>query len=81
MVKNHAHHTFKPKYLLDCKILKILNDISLVIMTTNGKERKTNINYVKPCSTTDLVENASDQFLSSVKTRHQNYSYNLRPRL
>ena len=22
MVKNHAHHTFKPKYLLDHKILK-----------------------------------------------------------
>ena len=58
MVKTHAHHTFKPKYLMDYKVLKIPNDITLLIITPNGEERKTNINDVKPCSTPELVENA-----------------------
>ena len=56
MVKNHAHHTVEPKYLLDYKVLKILNDSTLLLMTPNGKERKININDVKLCSTTELVE-------------------------
>ena len=39
-VNNHAYCTFKPKYLLDYKIMKILNDSTLLIVTLNGKERK-----------------------------------------
>ena len=40
MVKNPAHDTFKPKYSLDNKILQILNDITLLLITSNSKERK-----------------------------------------
>ena len=35
MVQNHAHHTFKPKYSLDYKISKRLNDSTLLIMMLN----------------------------------------------
>ena len=45
MIKNHAYHTFEPKYLLDYNVLKILNDSTLLFITPNGKERK-NINDV-----------------------------------
>ena len=38
--------------------IKILNDSTPLLITPNGKENKTNINDVKPCSTTDLIENA-----------------------
>ena len=31
---------FKPKYLLDYKALKIINDITLLLITPNGQERK-----------------------------------------
>ena len=72
MVKNHSYHTFEAKYLLDYRILKILNDSTLLIVTPNGKERKTNIYDVKPYCTTELVENAWDSFLGSIKTKHQN---------
>ena len=68
MGENHAHHTFEPKYLLDYRVLKILNDITLLLVTPNGKERKTNNNGVKPCSTAEPVENAWDSFLGSIKT-------------
>ena len=37
MVKNHVHHTFKPMYLLDCKVLQILNDNTIMLITPNGK--------------------------------------------
>ena len=43
------------------------------------KEKKPNINDVKPCSTRELVENAWDLFLNSIKTKYQNCKYN--PRL
>ena len=56
MVKKHAHHTLEPKYLLDYKVLKIINDTILLLMGQNGNEGKTNINDIKPCSTTQLVE-------------------------
>ena len=59
--------------------LQILNDCTLLLITPNCKGRKTNINDVKPCSITELVKNAWDSFLSSIKTKHQNCYHNLRP--
>ena len=55
---NHVCNTFEPKYLLDYKVLKIINDSTLFLIIPNGKERKTNINDAKPCRATELVENA-----------------------
>ena len=71
MVKNNAHHTFKPKYLLDSRILKILNYSTLLLVTPNGKERIRNINTVKHCSTSELIENVWDSFLGSSKSTIQ----------
>ena len=79
MVKNHGCHTFEQKHSLNYKVLKIINDSTPLLLTPNGKERKTNINDVKPCSTAELVEKAWYSFLVSVKAKHQNCSYNLRP--
>ena len=80
MVKNHARCIFKPKYLPDYRVLQTLNDSTLLLVSLKGKERKkTNIYDVKPYSTLDLIENAWDSFLGSIKINHQNYTYNLRP--
>ena len=40
MVKNHAHCTFEPKYLMDYRVLKILSDSTLLLVALNGKEKK-----------------------------------------
>ena len=66
-----TRQTFEPKYLLEFKVLKIPNDNTLLLIALNGKGRKRNINDVKPCSTTELVENACNSFLSSIKTKCQ----------
>ena len=79
MITNHACHTIEPEYLLHYKVLKIINDSILLLIIANGKERKTIINDVIPCSTTEVVENAWNSFLDSIKTKCQNYSYKLRP--
>ena len=57
---------------------KIFNDSILLLITPNGKERKTTINDFKPYSTTELVENAGISFLSSIKTKCLNYNCSLR---
>ena len=40
MVKNHAHHTFEPQYLLDNRVLKLPNDSIILLVMPNEKERK-----------------------------------------
>ena len=75
-----THHTFEAKYLLDYRVLKIFNDSTLLLVTPNGKERKTNINDVKQCGTSELTENAWDLFLESIRNNSQNCTYNLRLR-
>ena len=67
MAKNHTCHTLESKYLLDNKVLKIPNDSTHLFITLNGKERKTNINGIKPYITTELIKNVLDSFLSSIK--------------
>ena len=80
MVKNHAYGTFKPKCQLDYRVLKILNDSTLLLVTPNHKERKTNVKDVKLHSTWELTEKARDSFLRTIKGNCQNCTYNLRPR-
>ena len=79
MVTNHTHHTFKPKYLIDYRVLKILNESTLLLVTPTGREHKTKINDVKPCTILELIENVWKTFPNSIKRRHQNHDYNLRP--
>ena len=64
---------------MDYRVLKILNKSTLLLVTPNDRECKTNINDVKPATTLELIENAWDSLLNSIKTNHQNYDYNLRP--
>ena len=58
LVKNHADSAFEPKYLMDYRVLKILNESTLLLVTPNSRKCKTNINNVKPSTTLELIENA-----------------------
>ena len=73
MVKNQAHHTFKPQYLMDYRVLKILNESTLLLVVCSDKEHKMNINDVKLCTTLELVENAWNSFLNFVETKCKNH--------
>ena len=79
MVKNHAHHTFDPKYLMVYRVPKTLHKSTLLLVTPNGREQKMNIDNVKPCTTLELFENTWNLFLESMKTKCLNHDYKLRP--
>ena len=68
MVKNHARHTFEPKYLLDYRVLKIHNDSTLLLVTAEweGKEKEL-LMMSNLESTSELIENVWDSFLGSIK--------------
>ena len=51
----------------DYRMLKILNESTLLLVTPSGKECKRNFNDVKPCTTLELIENAWNSFLNSIK--------------
>ena len=78
MVKNHTHHSFEPKYLVDYRLLEILNENTLLLVTPNGREVKTHINDVKPATKLTLAEYAWNSFLNLIKTKHENCDYSLR---
>ena len=55
MVKHHARDTFEAKYLSDYSILCQVNEHTLLLLTPDGKEWKTNIGDVKPCTMAELI--------------------------
>ena len=79
MVKYQVCHMFKPKNLMDYKVMKIINESTLLLVTPNGIEYISNINDIKPTSLIELLENSRDSFLNSIKTNHLNHDYNLKP--
>ena len=66
MVKHHARHTFEAKYLSVYRVLHLLKKCTLLLLTPDGKERKTNIGDVKPCTMADVIESAWYSFILSI---------------
>ena len=84
LIKNHTASTFQPKYLADHRVLKIVNDSTVIMSSPDGKEKKCNIHHIKPISTTIAFTSAFDEFQKSItkegqkhNTANQNH-YNLR---
>ena len=49
-VKNHCKGLFDPTYIYDHWVAEILNDITVLLTTPDGKEKKCNIHHIKPVS-------------------------------
>ena len=56
MVKHYARNAFEVKYLSDCRVMCQINKHNLLPLTPDGKEWKTNIGDVKPCTMAVLKE-------------------------
>ena len=56
--------------MTDYRVFKMLNESTLLLVTHNEKEYKMNINKVKPFTKLELVENAWNSFLNSIKLNH-----------
>ena len=57
-VKNHLRNTFETKFVSDYRILKIVNECTLLVESSNGKTCQININDAKPVSALTATDNA-----------------------
>ena len=76
-VKNHLYHTFDTKFISDYRIVKIINECTLLIESPDGKTRKININDAKPVSAITAADNALQEFKESVLRKECTHPYTL----
>ena len=61
-VKNLLQNTFETKFVSDYRILKIVNECTLLIESPDGKTCQIDINNAKPVSAADATDNTSHKF-------------------
>ena len=66
LIKNHTASTFQPKYLADHRVIKIVNDSTVIVSSPDGKEKKCNIHHVKAISLTTAFTSALEEFQKSI---------------
>ena len=76
-VKNHLRNTFETKFVSDYRILKIVNECTLLIKSPDGKTHQININDAKPVSALTATDNALQEFKQSVQRKEQTHQYTL----
>ena len=76
-IKNHLKSTFDTKFISDYRILKIINEHTLLIESPDGKTRKININDAKPVSAITAADNVLHDFKQPMLRREQTHPYSL----
>ena len=76
-VKNHLRNTFDTKFISDYRVLKIINECTLLIESPDGKTRKININDAKPVSAITAADNALQEFRQSMLRKEYTHPYSL----
>ena len=66
LIKNHTTSTFQPKYLADHKVIKIVNDSTVIVSSPNGKEKKCNIHHIKAISPTTMFTSPFEEFQKNI---------------
>ena len=74
-VKNYLRSTFETKFISDYRILKIINECTLLIESPDGKTQKININDVKPVSAFTATDNALQEFKQLILKKKHPHSY------
>ena len=83
LIKKHTASTFQPTYLADHRVVKIVNDSTVIVSSPDRKEKKCNIHHVEPISLTAFTS-AFEEFQKSIAKEGQKLNtakqshYNLR---
>ena len=70
LIKNHTTSTFQPKYLADHRVIKIVNDSTVIVASPDSKEKKCNIHHVKAIFPTTAFE----EFQKSIAKEKQKHN-------
>ena len=76
-VKNHLRNTFESRFMSDYRVLKIVNECTLLEESPDGKTRQININDAKPVSGTATTNNALNEFKQSAMRKDHTHPYML----
>ena len=68
-VKYHLRNIFDTRFISDYRMLKIINECTLLTESPDGKIRKNNINDTKPVSAITATDNALQEFRQSMLRR------------
>ena len=66
-VKDHQKGTFNLSYIFDHRVSGILNDRTVVLTTTNEKEKKCNIHHINPMTALEASTSVFSQFQDSIQ--------------
>ena len=76
-VNNHLRNTFKTRFVSDYRILKVINECTLLIESPDVKTRNININDAKPVSAITPMDNALQEFRQSMLKKEHTHPYAL----
>ena len=76
-VINHFRNTFESRFVSDYRVLKILNEQTLLVESPDGEMRQININDAKPVSAIAATDNALQDFKQSAMRREYTHPYML----
>ena len=76
-VKTHLRNTCETKFVSDYRILKMVNECTLLIKSPNGKTHQININDAKPVSAANGTDNALHEFKQSTLRKEHTDPYKL----
>ena len=76
-VKNHLRNMFDTRFVSDYRIVKIINECTILIEGPDGKTRKININDAKPVSAITSADNTLQEFKQSMLKKEHTHPYTL----
>ena len=76
-VKNHLRNTIETRFISDYRILKIINEHTLLIESPDRKTRKININDAKPVSAITATDNALQEIRQLMLKKEHTHPYAL----
>ena len=76
-VKKHLRNNFESRFISDYRVLKIVNECTLLVESPDGKTRQININYAKPVSATAATDNALKDIKQSAMRKDHTHPYML----
>ena len=76
-VKNHLRNTFDTRFISDYRIVKIINECTVLIESPDGKARKINVNDVKPVSAITAGDNTLQEFKQLMLRKEHTHPYTL----
>ena len=66
-MRTNSVRAFQPKYLADYRIIKVINENTVIVASPDGRKRKINIHHIKPISSTEAFTSAFEEFTKCIK--------------